>query len=378
MRVVLAPDSFKGSLSAAEVARAMAAGVRAANPDAEVLLRPVADGGEGFVDAVVEATGATVRTVVVHDPLGALREARLALDGGTCYLQVADAVGLTHLDPSPTTALTADSGGVGELVRAALDAGATEVVVGLGGSATTDGGAGMLRALGARFLGPAATPVAPGGGGLADLHSVDLSGLDPRLRGVRVVGAHDVDNPLLGPDGAAAVYGPQKGADAEALARLEAGLLRLTEVLARDGIHLDAGRGAGAAGGLGAALGAVLGARMRSGADLILAMADLDGAMDGADVALSGEGSFDAQSLRGKGPAAVVAAARRAGVPVGVVAGRCGLPPRTWTRLGIRTVLALDEAFEDPFHDTAARIGLLAARAVALAVGTGGRPPAGG
>lgn len=371
-RVVLAPDSFKGSLGAAAVAHAMAEGVLAAHPGAQVLLRPIADGGEGFVDAVVTATGATVRTVRVHDALGVERTARLALDADTCYLEVADAVGLTHLDPSPSTALAADSAGVGELILAALDAGAAQVVVGLGGSATTDGGAGMLRALGARLLRPSGEPLGPGGGGLRSLDSADLTGLDPRLREVRLVAAHDVTSPLLGPHGAAAVYGPQKGADPGTVSLLEAGLARLVEVLRRDaGVDLDAGPGAGAAGGLGGALHAVLGARLRSGADLVLGMSDLDRDVAGATVVITGEGSFDEQSLQGKGPAAVVAAAARAGVPVAVVAGRCGLARGSWERLGVHAVLALDEEYDDPFHDTAARIGLLTARVVGLLPGAG-------
>ncbi len=273
MRVLVAPDSFKGSAAALAVAQAMARGVRAVFPEAEVLPVPIADGGEGTVEALVVATGGALREATVTGPLGQPVVARWGVlgDGETAVVEMAAASGLPlvpreRLDPRRTT-----TRGTGELMRAALDAGSRKLVVGIGGSATNDGGTGMARALGARFLGPDGAELPEGGAALARLDRVDLSGLDPRLAGAELLVACDVDNPLTGPRGASAVYGPQKGATPEMVRELDAALCRFAE-RAREATGRDvAGRpGAGAAGGLGAGLLFFTPARLRPGVEIVL------------------------------------------------------------------------------------------------------------
>ena len=273
MRVLVAPDSFKGSAAALAVAQAMARGVRAVFPEAEVLPVPIADGGEGTVEALVVATGGALREATVTGPLGQPVVARWGVlgDGETAVVEMAAASGLPLVprerrDPRRTT-----TRGTGELMRAALDAGSRKLVVGIGGSATNDGGTGMARALGARFLGPDGAELPEGGAALARLDRVDLSGLDPRLAGAELLVACDVDNPLTGPRGASAVYGPQKGATPEMVRELDAALCRFAE-RAREATGRDvAGRpGAGAAGGLGAGLLFFTPARLRPGVEIVL------------------------------------------------------------------------------------------------------------
>lgn len=322
LRVVLAPDKFKGTLTAAEAAEAMAAGVRSVLPDAAIQVLPVADGGEGTLEALV-AAGATGHHAVVHGPLGDHVEARFASSGGTAFVEAAQACGLMLLSPTPVTALRASSFGVGELVLAALDLGLREVVVGLGGVATTDGGAGMLAALGGRAARPARLPLDGGGGVLGRLRDLDLSGLDARIVETRFVVATDVSNPLTGPDGAAVVYGPQKGAGPAEVAMLAAGLENYASVLElATGRDVSGVAGAGAAGGLGAALVAALGAEVRSGVELLLDWVGAAQAVSGADLVITGEGSLDRQSLQGKAPLGVAGLAREHRVPVIAVAGR--------------------------------------------------------
>ncbi len=325
--MLVAPDKFKGSVTAPAAARAIAAGLHAAAPGVDVVLRPVADGGDGTVDAVV-AAGAQRRTAAVAGPLGAPVTAAYAVDGTLAVVETAEAAGLRLLTATAHTALTAGPHGVGDLVRAALDAGCRRVVLGLGGSATTDGGAGLVTALGVRLLDAEGRPVPSGGAGLAVLAGVDTSGLDPRLADVELLVACDVDNPLLGPDGAAAVFAPQKGAGPAEVAVLEAGLARYAAVLhARTGVDVASLPGAGAAGGLGAGVVALLGGRIVSGSDLLLDALRLDETLQGATLVVTGEGSLDAQSLRGKAPHAVAARAARAGVPAVALAGRVQLSP---------------------------------------------------
>lgn len=366
MRVLVAPDKFKGSLTAAEVADAMAAGVVQACPSARVTSRPIADGGDGFLDAVLaHEPGATPRTVEVHDAMGRRRAARIVVAGATAYVEAAEAVGVTHQQPTPDVALRAGSWGVGQLVGAALDAGAERVVVGLGGTASSDAGAGMLQALGVTVLGRDGRPLRPGGGCLAEVGHVDRSGLDPRLGAVDLVAAVDVGNVLLGPQGAVRVFAPQKGADAAALAVLEAGVEHWHDRWRdQEGVDLDV-PGGGAAGGLGAALAGVLGATLVSGADLVLDLCGISAALPEHDLTLTGEGSLDAQSLTGKGPHAVVSAARRAEVAVGVVAGRCTLDAAQLAGLDLVGLRCLDKAYPDPFDDPAAKVRALVADLVA-------------
>ena len=318
VRIVIAPDKFKGTLDADAVADAIAVGVRRVHPGAELLLRPVADGGDGTVAAAVRA-GWLTRTVPVTGPDGAARTAVLALGVDTALVELATAAGLHLAPPAP---LTASTRGVGELVRAALDTGVSRVVVGIGGSATTDAGAGMLAALGVRLLGADGAELPPGGAALAGLERLDVTGLDPRLARVEVVIATDVDNPLTGPDGAAAVFGPQKGATPEDVRVLDAALARFAAVVRRDlGVEVDAVPGAGGAGGTAAGALAVLGARITSGADLVCDLVGLSSALAGADLCLTGEGALDAQTLSGKAPAVVARRAAAAGVPCLGLAG---------------------------------------------------------
>ncbi|MEV4432463.1 glycerate kinase [Streptomyces sp. NPDC049585] len=343
-RVLVAPDKFKGSLTAVEVARHVAAGLRRAAPGTAVTTVPVADGGDGTVAAAV-AAGYERREAVVTGPLGERRTARYALGGdGTAVVEMAEASGLRLLPPGRLAPLTATTYGTGELVRAALDAGARTVVLGVGGSATTDGGAGMLAALGARFLDGAGRPLGPGGGPLAGLAEADLTGLDPRLAGTRLVLAGDVDNPLTGPRGAAAVYGPQKGASAADVATLDAALAHYAQVL--DGGRLADACGAGAAGGVGYAALAVLGAVFRPGIEVVLDVVGFGAAVAEADLVVTGEGSLDAQTLHGKAPVGVARAAR--GVPVVAVCGRLALDAEALAGAGIERAYALSELEADP------------------------------
>jgi glycerate kinase len=364
VRIVIAPDSFKGSLEADEAAAAIAAGVVRSRPDATVVLRPIADGGEGTVAAAL-AAGYRAGQVSVEGPDGAPVVATFAHDGTTAVLELAAAAGLGLLHrPAP---LTASTRGVGELVLAALDAGAGRIVLGLGGSATTDGGGGMLQALGVRLLDDDGTDLPPGGGALGRLARIDVGGLDRRLAGVEFVVATDVDNPLLGEHGAAAVFGPQKGASAGDVAVLDAALARFAEVLARDlGAQVADLPGAGAAGGTAAGAVAVLGARLVSGAGLVCDLIGLDAALTGADLVITGEGSLDGQTLRGKAPAEVAARARAAGVPCVALAGVVRLSPDELAAAGFAGAHALTEVEPDLARCLAAPAEVLADLAAAV------------
>ncbi|MBZ6172123.1 MULTISPECIES: glycerate kinase [Streptomyces] len=350
-RVLVAADKFKGSLTAVEVAERVAAGLRRVVPDVRLEALPVADGGDGTVAAAV-AAGFERREVRVAGPLGAEVTAAYALREGTAVVEMAEASGLHRLPGGVLAPLTASTRGSGELLRAALDAGARTIVFGVGGSATTDGGAGMLAALGARFLDADGRPVAPGGGGLARLASADLSGLDPRLADVELVLASDVDNPLTGPKGAPAVYGPQKGASPDDVTALDAALGHFAKVLeGTEGVGARAAGyaaspGAGAAGGIG--FGAMLlGARFRPGIEVMLDVLGFAPALERADLVITGEGSLDEQTLHGKAPAGVAAAARAAGKEVVAVCGRLALPAEALGRAGIRRAYPLTDVEPD-------------------------------
>ncbi|MFC5954814.1 glycerate kinase [Streptomyces pratens] len=348
-RVLVAADKFKGSLTAVEVAERVTAGLRRVVPGLEVEALPVADGGDGTVAAAV-AAGFDRREVRVTGPLGDEVTAAFALRGDTAVVEMAEASGLQRLPGGVLAPLTASTYGSGELLTAALDAGARTLVFGVGGSATTDGGAGMLAALGARFLKSDGEPVAPGGAGLAELASADLSGLDQRLGEVEVVLASDVDNPLTGPKGAPAVYGPQKGASPEDVKRLDAALAHFVKVLEEPAgaraTEFAASPGAGAAGGIG--YGALLlGARFRPGIEVMLDVLGFAPALERADLVITGEGSLDEQTLHGKAPAGVAAAARAAGKEVVAVCGRLALPPEVLGRAGIRRAYALTDLEPD-------------------------------
>ncbi|GGL81152.1 glycerate kinase [Streptomyces fumigatiscleroticus] len=300
--------------------------------------------------AAALAAGFERRQVRVAGPLGHEVTAAFALRDGTAVVEMAEASGLQRLPAGVFAPLTASTYGSGELLRAALDAGARTIVFGVGGSATTDGGAGMLTALGARFLDADGEPVAPGGAGLAGLASADLSGLDARLDSVELVLASDVDNPLTGPKGAPAVYGPQKGAAPDDVETLDAALAHYAEVLAETvgprAAEYAAAPGAGAAGGIG--YGALLlGARFRPGIEVMLDVLGFAPALDRAELVITGEGSLDEQTLHGKAPAGVAAAARAAGKEVVAVCGRLALPPQALGHAGIRRAYPLTEAEPD-------------------------------
>jgi glycerate kinase len=368
--VLVAADKFKGSLTAVEVAERVAAGIHRVVPGVPVEALPVADGGDGTVAAAV-AAGFERREVRATGPRGEHLTAAYALRGRTAVVEMAEASGLQHLPPGVFAPLTATTYGTGELLRAALDAGAREIVLGVGGSATTDGGAGMLTALGARFLDAAGRPVGVGGGGLADLASADLSGLDGRLADTVIVLASDVDNPLTGPKGAAAVYGPQKGAQPADVAALDAALARYAAVLESTlgawAAGLADAPGAGAAGGIG--YGALVGLRagFRAGIEVMLDVLGFAAALERATLVVTGEGSLDAQTLHGKAPAGVAAAARARGVDVVAVCGRLALDPAELRGAGILGAYALTALEPDPARCMAEAGPLLERAAAALA-----------
>jgi glycerate kinase len=322
MRIVVAPDSFKGSIGAAGAAAALAAGWRDARPGDDVACVPLADGGEGTLEVLAAAVGtARWHRVPVTGPAGTQVSARwLELPGGTGYIELAQGSGLplmTALDP-----LGAQTTGTGELIADALDAGVRRIVIALGGSASTDGGSGALAALGARFLDAAGQELPPGGGALGGLASADLTGLRPPPPG-GVACLTDVRAPLLGPRGAAAVFAPQKGADAAQIAVLEAGLGRLAAALGGD----PGAPGSGAAGGTGYGLAVAWGAQIRPGADEVSRIVGLGRQLNDADLVLTGEGRYDATSADGKVTGSVLAAAARAGVPAVIVAGQVADDP---------------------------------------------------
>ncbi len=341
--MLVAPDKFKGSLSASGVADAIAAGLTTARPGVEVVCTPVADGGDGTLDAAL-AAGFSRVPVSVHGPTGDLTDSAYALRDGVALVELALASGLVLLPGGRFAPLTASSRGTGELVAAALDAGCDEVVLAVGGSACTDGGAGMLQALGARLLDASGADLDPGGGELAGLHQVELAGLHPRLSEVRVVLASDVDNPLLGPQGAAAVYGPQKGASPAGVHALDAALSRWAGLVDPGGASAP---GAGAAGGVGFAALSVLGAVRRPGIDVVLDLVGFSDRLPLATLVITGEGSLDRQTLSGKAPAGVAAAARSAGVRVVAVCGRCELDAATLAAAGIAQAYVLSDVEPD-------------------------------
>ncbi len=348
MRVVLAPDKFKGSASAREVAGALAAGLRAARPDLEIAEFPVADGGDGTVAAAVAAGFAEIPVTAagpVGDPVGT----HFALRGRTAVVELADVTGLRRLPGPGLAPLTASTFGVGQVITAALDAGATEIVLGVGGSASTDGGAGMLQALGARLTDAGGRDLARGGAALAGLAAVDLAGLDRRIARARFLVACDVDIPLTGPAGAAAVFGPQKGAGPAEVGLLDRALAHWAAVTARV-TGRDAARvpGAGAAGGTAFGALAYLGADLVVGADLVLGLIGFDAALAGAGLVVTGEGSLDRQTLTGKAPLGVARAAGRRGVPVVAVAGRVLLTGPELAAAGFTIAYALTDLEPDP------------------------------
>ena len=325
MRILIAPNAFKGSLSALEAAEAIAEGVQVAAPDVELVLLPIADGGDGTVEALVAAPHGEHRSLRVRGPLGDPVNAAYGLidQGSTAVIEMAKAAGLALVPPQQRDPRITTTYGVGELLQHAYDAGARHFIVGIGGSATNDGGAGMAQALGYHLLDEQGHELPPGGLALNKLARIHVGGVHADWKAAVVDVACDVSNPLTGPSGASAVYGPQKGATPEMVAELDAGLRRLAEVIQRDlGVDVDSLPGAGAAGGLGAGLVAFAGARLRPGAEMVMEALKLDETLNSADLVITGEGRLDSQTARfGKGPAAVARHAKNAGIPVIGIAG---------------------------------------------------------
>lgn len=344
MNVLLCPDSFKDSLSAQEAAAAMARGVKAAAPDAHVLTCPLADGGEGSLDALIAATGAERRQLDVQDALGRKRQAAWGWlsEQRTAFIELAEASGLQHLSLNERSALHTSTFGVGELLLAALDQGAEKALLLLGGSATNDGGAGMLQALGARLLDQSGNPIPPGGAALSQLDSLTLDELDPRLSGLTLEAAVDVDNPLLGEHGASAVFGPQKGASPQEVEQLDKALSHFADIsaqaLGHDHRELP---GAGAAGGMGFAARAFLNATLKPGIEMIMQQADMPTLLARADLVITGEGRLDGQSLAGKTPIGVSRAAKQHDKPVIVLAGSLGDGWQACLNEGVTAAFAL-------------------------------------
>ncbi|MGQ9520872.1 MAG: glycerate kinase [Candidatus Fervidibacter sp.] len=344
MRFVIAPDSFKGSASAKEVAQVIADGLKVALPNDEYDLVPMADGGEGTVEALVTATGGKIVNVKVTGPLGEPVESFFGIlgDGKTAVIEMAAAAGLNLVPPEKRNPLFTTTYGVGELIKAALDEGCLRQIIGIGGSATNDGGAGMAQALGAKLLDRNANEIGFGGIELGKLACIDISGLDKRLREAEILVACDVTNPLTGPNGASAVYGPQKGATPEAVRILDENLHHYAKVIRKDlGVDIEHVPGAGAAGGLGAGLMAFCQAKLIRGVDLIVQAVKLDERVQSADLVITGEGKLDFQTGFGKVPYGVAKVAKRYGKPVIAIVGQLGEGSENCREWGIEACFAI-------------------------------------
>lgn len=378
MRVVIAADSFKGSLSALEVATYVEAGFREIFPDWTYVKVPVADGGEGTVETLVAATGGRIIQQSVTGPLGKPVEAFFGLtgDGLTAMIEMAAASGLLRLDPEEWDPMRTTTFGVGELIRAALEQGARHFIVGIGGSATNDGGAGMLQALGVRLLDAADEEIEWGGGALSSLAKIDYSSIDPRLAQCDIEIACDVDNPLVGPTGASAIFGPQKGATPAMVATLDANLRHYASRIKADlGVDVADLPGGGAAGGLGAAMVAFLNARLRPGSEVVTNAVGLDSLIAQADLVITGEGRIDGQTIRGKIPVGVARAAARHGKPVVAVCGSFGTGFELVHDHGIDAMFSIlnDCCTIDQALSQAVKNILVTARNVAAAIKVGER-----
>lgn len=353
-KVLIATDKFKGTLSAAEVAAGLADGIRARRPAAQVVVMPLADGGDGLL-AALEPIGFYRVGVSATNAEGRVAPTSFARRGPDALVEMAEVAGLAQLADGPAP-LTATSRGVGELIAAAIGVGCTGILLGIGGSASIDGGVGMVQALGARVLDTSGREIGAGGAELARAARLELDGLDPLLERISIEIACDVDNPLSGPHGAAVVYGPQKGAGPADVELLDAALSNWADIVkAATGFDHRDDPGAGAAGGVGFAAAAVLGAELRPGAQMMLDLLGFKDHLTDADLVVTGEGALDEQTLRGKAPFAVAAAANASGVPVVAVTGRCGLDARQLRRAGFEAVYTLvdeadapEQAFDEP------------------------------
>lgn len=377
-KIVFAPQGFKESLTGIEIARAMAQGAKAVWPDAEAVLVPVADGGDGTLQSLVDASGGEVRTTRALDPLGREIDVEWGAlgDGQTAVIEMARSSGLALLNPDERDPLRTTTFGVGQVMKVALDAGFTHFIIGIGGSATNDGGAGMAQALGARLLDADGKDLEPGGAALANLDRIDTTGFDERLASAAIDVACDVNNPLCGATGASAIFGPQKGATPEQVAQLDAALNQFGQIAMRD-LGRDVGEipGAGAAGGLGAGLMAFANARLRLGADIVLEAVGLEEKLEGADLVIVGEGQFDRSTAFNKSPVAVAQRARSRGIPVIGIAGSLGAGYHEVHEHGINAVFSLVSGpmtLQDAMADTeklVARAVEEACRAMAAVMG---------
>jgi glycerate kinase len=344
MKIVISPDSFKDSLSAQGVADAITLGLAEVWPDAQLIKCPMADGGEGTVESILAACEGQLRRTTVRGPLGVSVDAAWGWlpHNHTAIIEMAEASGLQLVAPGKRNACTSTTFGTGELIRAALDAGAQRVILAIGGSATNDGGAGAMQALGVKLLDAQGQTLAPGGLALAQLAHIDLSEIDPRLNEVQFDIAADVNNPLCGPHGASAIFGPQKGASPEQVQQLDAALGHFARLCAQAlGKDVKDEPGSGAAGGLGFAAKAFLKAQFKAGVEVVAELVGLAEAVKGADLVITGEGRFDAQTLRGKTPFGVARIAREQGVPVIVIAGTLGEGYQDLYEHGIDAAFAL-------------------------------------
>ncbi|WP_159651060.1 glycerate kinase [Vibrio atypicus] len=324
MKVVIAPDSYKESLTAMEVATAIEKGFKEIMPEAEYIKLPMADGGEGTVQSLVDATGGSIVTVDVTGPLGQPVEGFYGLlgDGSTAVIEMAAASGLHLVEPSERNPLLTSTYGTGQLIKAALDEGVNHIIIGIGGSSTNDGGVGMAQALGAKLVNAQGVDLPFGGGALAGLAEIDLSGLDPRLAKIQLEVACDVDNPLCGPKGASHVFGPQKGATPEMIEQLDKNLAHYAEVIRQtNGKDVINQAGAGAAGGLGAALLGLFDATLRPGISIVMDAVNLAEVVKDADLVITGEGRIDSQTIHGKTPIGVARTAKLYNLPVIGIAG---------------------------------------------------------
>lgn len=359
MKIVIAPDSFKGSLSALEVCNAIKEGISCVFPDAEIQVIPMADGGEGTVQALIDATGGRIVKTRVHDPLMNEIEATFGIlgDGKTGVIEMASASGLPLVPPDKRNPMVTTTYGTGELIRSALDVGCRKLIIGIGGSATVDGGAGMAQALGARLSDEGGRQIPLGGVGLENLTKIDVSEMDERLSETEVIVACDVSNPLTGPKGAAKVFGPQKGATPEMVEKLDSYLSRYADIIRRDiGIDVKDMPGAGAAGGLGAGLVAFLKAELRSGVDIVIEASGLKEKVSSADLVITGEGRIDGQTIFGKTPIGVAKLAKKFGLPVIAICGSIGDGAHAVFENGIDAIvdiidkpMSLDEAISDAY-----------------------------
>ena len=372
MKIVIAPQSFKSSLFALEAAQAIQRGVQAADPAAETVLVPVADGGDGTLESLVNTTGGEIFRSIVTGPLGQAVEALWGVmgDGQTAVVEMARPSGLALIPPKRRNPRTATTRGTGEIIKESLDRGYTRIIVGLGGSATNDGGVGMAAALGAKFLDSGGQPLPPGGAALARLDRIDIAGLHPGLAGATIIGATDVTNPLCGPEGASAIYGPQKGASPKVVAELDAALANFARVVQRDlGAEVLDPPGAGAAGGLGAGLMAFTGAELRSGIEMVCEVLEFDQHLAGADLVITGEGRADESTIYNKAPVGVARRAMAQGVPTIILAGSLGPGYQALYQHGVAGVVCIADrpmSFERSLARTAELLQGAAERTVRL------------